>query len=163
MSQVPLLPALHWVALVQLHTPLEQEKPAGQAWPQAPQLVALVSRSTHWAGLWQQVCVGPQPALPLHLHTSLPVDLAHTSPGLQVVPLHLHRPVGPSQVPLAPLVLQRLLSLLHEHCAPAEQTNPPAAPCVRQLLPQPPQSVLLVAVVSHPSSAFAGSGRVQLA
>jgi hypothetical protein len=128
-SQLPALPALHWLSPVQPHIPPEQENPAGQACPHAPQLPALVSRSTHWAGLWQQVCPGPQPALPLQVHTSVPPDLLHTSPGRHAVPLQLHKPVAPSQLPLAPPKLQRLLSLLHEHCAPAEQTSPPAVPC----------------------------------
>jgi hypothetical protein len=47
--QVP--PALQLASPEHWHAPALQTKPGGQAWPQAPQLVALVMRSMQPAGV----------------------------------------------------------------------------------------------------------------
>lgn len=112
---------MHWQA------PAAQEKPVGQAWPQAPQLAALVWRFWQPAGVWQQVLPAAQAAPPLHVHRLLAL---HASLGLQAtrLPLQVQRPV-PLQIALpapgrehCPLVEQPQMFL--GRAAPS-QTNGP--------------------------------------
>jgi hypothetical protein len=96
-AQVPAPPPLQLASPLQPQTPPVHTKFAAQAWPQAPQLVALVSRAMQ-PPLLQHVRPELQAAAPLQLH---PFG-RHVSPCLHVLELHWQTPATVSQVPLLP-------------------------------------------------------------
>jgi hypothetical protein len=92
------------------HSPAEQKKPLGQAWPQAPQLAGSACRLRQPAGDWQQVWPALHALPPLHEQTSVsgPTIFLHASPPWQSVPPHVHVLVRALQVPIEPITLQSL-------------------------------------------------------
>lgn len=105
-EQVPALPALQDALPEQAHTPAAQAKLGGQAWPQAPQLWASVSRFLQPAGVWQHVPPAAHVAAPLQAHTFVLPDFTHVSPDLHRSPPHVHKPVSMSHAPTPPPMAQ---------------------------------------------------------
>lgn len=73
---VPALPALQLSATLHSHWEAAQAKPLGHERPQAPQLVAVLVRSTQPAGVWQQVRPAAHARPPLQLQS--PVRLQYS-------------------------------------------------------------------------------------
>jgi hypothetical protein len=80
--QVPALPPLHDAASLHRHPLPEHVKPAGQARPHPPQLLALFVRFTH-PDVGQHVCASLLQCAPLLQEHPPFCDDRHTSPGWQ--------------------------------------------------------------------------------
>ena len=147
--QSPGVPALQSLSASHTQAPALQANPAVHACPQPPQLAASVCRLKHPFGAKQHTWPEAQAAAPLQLHWGPPDADRQDSPGTQSTPLQLQTPVASQTAPTLGLLSQwRLLPLQLQ--SPLMHDLPFWEP---QLLPQPPQLMLSLAVaVSHPLS-----------